>query len=818
MDISGSTEGKVLDEEKDVISTLCSGLSRDAITQASVVPWSHFVQNVIRPDELDGLFSDGGGTDPSELNNDDDAKIALSKCSAWFLLTDGEIGTREVHRFSNGICEAGLHGTPCVVILFGYKTSRPIRCNISVGLSVFSNAADCLFLFHDIDTMQAYIIQAKGAFKALLPLGCQTLTLDPSTLWKDLPLFEYRQLFNLPLPARHQLQSNDLLLQDQHQINLQDLYGDRLHAEEASAILNNDDDLHAVMLAAQVRGDDEAIRNWISKQKTVEEDILPCDIPDVNQEAARSMRRLIAAKTSSTYSSLKEKHLAICKSQVGLRVAHRANWRKFISAVAPKLTQRLERNLIVDGALARLDSNLVDLRSEINSPALLSPVSTNLLGPSNIGDDPEPKGQRTSFADRKSAFINHGLIEDPYVKGYGSRWRGSSDSRVDAKCPLCGEEEILLILLLKKPPENLSTPGFPGPGEGKHLAYPLAMGTYPETDLLSSCMCCDSCADTLLKDGICLEGEQMIAAIPLVEEAFNGNYFQTTIDSVDTALQQRFPRSNVELVFLSIIHATFANLDGDDMELQSRALKQVSCWIATTATLPADLSMSITSTPRAGHSSLSSRQAGLLPLTEVLRENIRHVHRPQAPILQYPLNGFIVMVMVVTWMGKTMLQEIGTPNLRLAVWHRFLFHLVEKHVAAVVDNRERALSTLLSIVQPSGDVAGSAGQSTSIGRFVRKLEQGLKISPKSSQKQDNSVILPSTICGTHLLSEEDLEDFRSLGQWFEPLENDSSLALECFLLRLSQEFSQADSAIDVFDKIRSENDLRNVFIVPAPPG
>ena len=108
-------------------------------------------------------------------------------------MTDGEIDRLELECFSKGICETGLHGTPCVVILFGYKTTRPVSCNISVGLSVFSNAADCLFLFHDIDTTAVYILQSKGVFKGLLPLDFGELILDSRTLWRDLPLFEYRQ-------------------------------------------------------------------------------------------------------------------------------------------------------------------------------------------------------------------------------------------------------------------------------------------------------------------------------------------------------------------------------------------------------------------------------------------------------------------------------------------------------------------------------------------------------------------------------------------------------------------------------------------------
>ena len=67
VDVSGSTEGKILEEEMEAVRTLCSGLSRDAFTQASIIPWSDEVHTVIRGDELKTLRADGG-TQPNALN------------------------------------------------------------------------------------------------------------------------------------------------------------------------------------------------------------------------------------------------------------------------------------------------------------------------------------------------------------------------------------------------------------------------------------------------------------------------------------------------------------------------------------------------------------------------------------------------------------------------------------------------------------------------------------------------------------------------------------------------------------------------------
>lgn len=67
VDVSGSTQGKVLKEEIDAIKSLCDGLSRDALTQAEIIPWNHVTQSVIRVSEL-SILSSSGGTDPNSLN------------------------------------------------------------------------------------------------------------------------------------------------------------------------------------------------------------------------------------------------------------------------------------------------------------------------------------------------------------------------------------------------------------------------------------------------------------------------------------------------------------------------------------------------------------------------------------------------------------------------------------------------------------------------------------------------------------------------------------------------------------------------------
>lgn len=168
LDISGSTAGKVLKVEKDAIRTICDGLSVVRKRDAQILPWDSHAHRIIQLGGLEHVDS-SGGTDPTVLLSNSDYKNSLLRSDLWFLLTDGEIDEDIVKKFALNIGAARLHGTACVVVVFGSHLDRPVLCNISVGKSVFAVTPDCLFLFHDFETGKVYVLQSKGRFRALLP-------------------------------------------------------------------------------------------------------------------------------------------------------------------------------------------------------------------------------------------------------------------------------------------------------------------------------------------------------------------------------------------------------------------------------------------------------------------------------------------------------------------------------------------------------------------------------------------------------------------------------------------------------------------------
>lgn len=201
-----------------------------------------------------------------------------------------------------------------------------------------------------------------------------------------------------------------------------------------------------------------------------------------------------------------------------------------------------------------------------------------------------------------------------------------------------------------------------------------------------------------------------------------------------------------------------------------------------------------------------------------------NVQQPEPPLLQYPVGGFVVFMLII----RDFTRVGSLKTFQLTVWHRFLFHLVEKHCALLAADQSRAILALQNILLHS-----SADPDTGYGNDL-----DTKHSPKmenepggASELLQDSVDVPigssipgqprlltstqlNTICGTHLLSEEDLDEFQRLEDLFEPVENLCSVALHHFLTYLLKEVTTPSLAIDVFDTMRAKENLHDVFLCP----
>ena len=119
----------------------------------------------------------------------------LRDCSVWFLFTDGEIHAKEIDAFRDNTSKLGLYDTPCVVVVFGSAAvAWPSVANISIGMSTCAVAPDSLFLFHDYPTDTVYLLQTKGCFEILLPIGGNNPTTDKDLRWPQVHRITYQDL------------------------------------------------------------------------------------------------------------------------------------------------------------------------------------------------------------------------------------------------------------------------------------------------------------------------------------------------------------------------------------------------------------------------------------------------------------------------------------------------------------------------------------------------------------------------------------------------------------------------------------------------
>ena len=117
-----------MDQEKKAVQDINGLFSETSQEKVNVLPWDHKLHPFTKPRFVQMLKPDYGGTMPAVLTEDKLAIDILSNCGCWFLFTDGRIDSREVDRFSRGICRHGLHGTASDIVIFGFKNTKPSDC------------------------------------------------------------------------------------------------------------------------------------------------------------------------------------------------------------------------------------------------------------------------------------------------------------------------------------------------------------------------------------------------------------------------------------------------------------------------------------------------------------------------------------------------------------------------------------------------------------------------------------------------------------------------------------------------------------------
>lgn len=809
VDVSWSTSSGILSQEKKAVVDLAMQFSAPAKERVHVLPWNTMAFPPTTLSSIDSLHS-SGGTDPTVLNSDSRHHHILQNSSLWFLLTDGKIDQITVKDFALGICEKGLHGTACVIILFGHRPGRPASCNISVGQAVFAVAPDCAFLFHDVVTGEIFVFQCKGCFRGLLPQEEMQITLDTETTWHQLPQISYDKLAKLTVPKRRMVGTNTVFLESGRVVNLDDLYSNRLNREVTTEIMDNDDDLKSVLLAAQTRGKSREVEGWASKQRMSRKEVEYHDRPDVGEIAYKLVNMLVRAMKARSRDLNQEKPL-----RKMLRDAHLRNWTAFISSISSAEVERVQRNAVVDDALARVKLN----RESPRSPMTISPVCSRPFGHSSTSRSPYSPLAQSSQPDQHhyqappppklqptqlpywtgnvesqtpgstvayAAYESSGLdlqsngsmtyaesysISNPYpafapaslqhprspfpgnpalsqllyMKGYKLLSGPAAARPFCGQCALCEDDGSPLALLLKAKPADCETEGgFPTPNSHAEIKFPLAMGNFPETDIISDFVCCEKCAYFIRRLGTSPVDDHITSVIPLVPLSNETNR-HSTFKEVDTALEERFNTTNLDQTFLSILYQKLDDVTAENLP-GSKLLISALRWECRNSmgqiSLPANLSTSFDPTEDIVYTPLSSTMSAILPKIDT---------SGPSSLIHYPVEGFVTLLRGTLDLGLIFPSD---DLVKKAVFQRLLFHLAEQQAnlreEIGVDAATEELRRVLV-----GEIGGLVE-----GRFCAEVE---------------------TLDGTYLLGYDVRESFDRLKETFQYIERDCGIAIRLFL-------------------------------------
>lgn len=742
VDVSGSTAGAIIEREKAAVSQICD-LHRShnpgLATQSTVLPWSHRAKSPLPATDVNQLEA-GGGTEPPVLLENAQSLAHLQASNIWFLFTDGAIDQHLIHKFANAIPTAKLHGTACVIVLFGYAQRSPFDCNVSVGSSVFAVAPHCLFLFHDVRSDRVFVLQGKGCFLSILPKDKQFVSFGKWTKWDDLVQIKYGDLANLKVPAPAKLAQDAVQLPDGREFDMRHIYNDTISDADKLDILSDYKALDVILGAARTRGRGDDVKKWAENSRIEGKslDISETEREDIANAAVTGLKTIVSdlvsqhsavdlkEKSYLMWQFLRESSNSLTRKSAAhrdLRSAHSSNWVAFNS----RIEQEYDRSSRMDQVFGEVLGTIEEynrFQAAPVSPGAMSMMSSPMptVGNSSLRPDTlhlerqSPLSPRVQFDHATTTnVVDFGLFTAAappartsaasnmlFLRGFrGSRYQIShyhnnlSDSENYDTCATCGQENVIQTLLLRRWTSPEETPHLPRPNLRAGHKYPMILGNYPETDVVIPLAACDACALAFLRAGELPNGERVDSALPLVSLADETN-LQLWRDTLEQVYSCRFHSNIVFLVFLSSLCSTIEDLQDND-EPASSGLIRASEWCCREI---CQIVPGIAT--RAGLTPEGSPLHGMLPPTMPLIATLGLTFRStdwnstlaEAPLLEYPLDGFVTLIRL-----AGLLRDVEAYNIERFVWKRLLFHFMESHALLEreigLDEARAKLSSLL---------------------------------------------------------------------------------------------------------------------------
>jgi hypothetical protein len=383
----------------------------------------------------------------------------------------------------------------------------------------------------------------------------------------------------------------------------------------------------------------------------------------------------------------------------------------------------------------------------------------------------------------------------------------SEDNAFTGTCSLCATKNTTLALFLQEPPTTRVTPGFPARGSKSKVAYPLAVGNFPETDIISSFIYCDACSVIATENGMTPSGDKVICALPLVSYSFNKEPYESNLQ---LAFHDRFDSEDLPLIFLASLFMRAQRIRSSRIWRDQLLLRAIE-WACL------DLSQSIQVPSSLVVPPCTQGNTNLAPLDKILTQSADDTLRSVSyTYLQYPMEGFIVMTMVLDILKKS------KPKLRLAVettvFERLLFHVVEQFHKHLADHGPILTHILMSqlLVQDSAKrdrLHGSRERQNASFRTLAGLTRAIfgdrkALTPKLSIGLD-------LLTTTPLLTADTMALLKKLGPIFDSIEIKSGHAIAVVLHYLYRFKVDEKSPTEHFARLVTHPKLENIFRDPS---
>ena len=762
IDKSGSTWGGTLDEEIKTVEKICSLRSPRNENPVRLLPWcDEALPPICLPKESKMMRSleSKGGTNPKVLYTSEASLSALSSCGLWFLLTDGEIQKTLVQDFAIATAELGLHGLACIIVVFGSNLARPpADCNISVGIATYAVVPDCMFLFQDTSTGSLSILQAKGCFKDLLPKSEASYiqpVLNIYTSWADLPHISYEDFARIRIAPPKKLDLDEIALQDNLTVRMRDLYSGAVDEESLAQLIKNDDNLKSIVIAETTRGNGQELQKWLAKQARPEPE-LTRHRPDVNNLAQTTVEELLECLGSSG-SNAKTEGL-----RERLRVAHAVNRRQFQGVFSTHTEQK-----------TRVQNSNRSYHKASERSGELGRERVYRAAGISISDDDETDEE--DFQTDEPGFL--------FLPGF-QKGSSTTTSEFVGRCMLCHASSVLTILL-KRPPQ-ISTPNFPNKGSLSPLAFPLAMSSFAETDVVSFFLSCDSCALYLVRNFKSPHPETITAALPLTSLQRNQDAW---LDCLEATFKGRFRKCDLSALFIAILDKKIIDnkareASPEDIKLYEEALQWAKRSLQAITTVPVTLSSSFGQGRRAIHRSDSL----LTVLSDRALLNPADTDNVEIAMLRYPLPGFMVIIRLMIDQGNTQGQ------IYTLLFQRLVYHLTDVYLTFPSTGKKETLREIDEMLSRNPHHSKAL------------LEGDSDNEPKPSISIEELIALD-------LLDQNTLATFRTAKE-FEDVEKRTGPATAVYLHHLSCHGGAYVSPVDCFNALKVNPSVLKVISKP----